>query len=85
MCQREGILHGYSATEARGAVRNAFVSWQRRKSGALLHIITGKGKGSPNGPVLRGLVKGLLRGDLHLMVADYALDEDEGGYKVRLR
>jgi DNA-nicking Smr family endonuclease len=51
----------------------------------VVHIITGKGRGSANGPVLRGLVKGLLRGELRGMVAEWQLDDAEGGYRVRLR
>jgi DNA-nicking Smr family endonuclease len=78
-------LHGLSATEAPSAVRSFLETWRRRKSGALVHIITGKGKGSANGPVLRGLVKGLLQGELRSLVTEWRLDEGEGGYRVRLR
>ena len=78
-------LHGYSATEAPSAVRTFLDTWRRRKPGALVHIITGKGKGSANGPVLRGLVKGLLQGELRAMVAEWGLDDGEGGYRVRVR
>ena len=78
-------LHGYSATEAPSAVRTFLDTWRRRKPGALVHIITGKGKGSANGPVLRGLVKGLLQGELRGMVAEWGLDDGEGGYRVRMR
>jgi hypothetical protein len=38
-------LHGYTATEAPSAVRAFLQSWHRRKSGAVVHIITAKGKG----------------------------------------
>lgn len=78
-------LHGRSATQAPSAVRTFLQTWQRRKSGAVVHIITGKGKGSANGPVLRGLVKNLLQGELRAMVGEWGLDDGEGGYKVRLR
>jgi DNA-nicking Smr family endonuclease len=78
-------LHGFSATEAPSAVRTFLATWQRRKSGALVHIITGKGKSSANGPVLRGLVKNLLQGELRAMVAEWGLDDGEGGYRVRVR
>ncbi len=78
-------LHNYSAAEAPSAVRNFLDSWQRRKSGALVHIITGKGRGSPNGPVLRRCVKSLLKSEFRVRVLDFALDENEGGYKVKLR
>src|SRR5207248_2118060 len=45
-------LHGFGAIEARSAVRAFLESWRRRKAGAVVHIITGKGKGSTGGPVL---------------------------------
>ena len=77
-------LHGLGAIEARAAVRAFLESWRRRKAGAVVHIITGKGKGSAGGPVLRGLVKGLLRGELRAMVAEFQVDDGEGGYRVRL-
>ena len=78
-------LHGFSAIEAPSAVRSFLDRWRRRKPGAVVHIITGKGKGSANGPVLRGMVKTLLQGELRSMVAQWDLDDAEGGYKVRLR
>ena len=78
-------LHGYGATEAPAAVRAFLASWQRRRPGAVVHIITGKGKGSANGPVLRGLVKILLQGEQRSVVAEWGLDDAGGGYKVRLR
>jgi len=51
----------------------------------VVHINTGKGKGSANGPVLRGLVKTLLQGELRAMVEESQLDDGEGGYRVRVR
>ncbi len=78
-------LHGFGAMEARSAVRAFLEGWQRRKAGAVVHIVTGKGKGSPGGPVLRGLVKTLLQGELRAMVSQWSLDDGEGGYRVRLR
>ena len=78
-------LHGFSANEAGPAVRAFLESWQRRKAGAMVHIITGKGKGSPAGPVLRGLVAGMLKGALASLVADWAPDDAGGGFRVRVR
>ena len=78
-------LHGFGAIEARSALRAFLESWRRRKAGALVHIITGKGKGSAGGPVLRGLVKTLLQGELRGMVSEWGLDDGEGGYRVRVR
>ena len=78
-------LHGFTATEAPSAVRSFLDSWRRRKPGAIVHVITGKGKGSQNGPVLRALVKSLLQGELRSMIARWDLDDGEGGYKVQVR
>ncbi len=78
-------LHGFGAVEAQSAVRAFLESWQRRKAGAVVHIITGKGKGSTSGPVLRGLVKTLLQGELRGMVVEWGLDDGEGGYRVKVR
>ena len=78
-------LHGFSANEAPAAVRTFLETWQRRKAGAILHIITGKGRGSPGGPVLRGLVAGLLKGASRALVADWAPDDAGGGFRVRVR
>ena len=78
-------LHGFGAVEARSAVRAFLESWQRRKAGAVVHIVTGRGRGSAGVPVLRGLVKTLLQGELRAMVADWGLDDGEGGYRVKLR
>ena len=77
-------LHGYSAAEAPSALRRFLQTWQRRKNGAVVQIITGKGKGSADGPVLRGLVKNLLQGELRAMVGEWRMDDGEGGYRVRL-
>jgi len=57
----------------------------RRGPGAVVHIITGKGKGSAGRPVLCGAVAALLRGELAPRVADWSRDVDEGGFLVRVR
>lgn len=66
-------------------MRSLLETWRRRQPGAVLHIITGKGQRSAGAPVLRGLVKGLLQGDLREFVAEWSRDDAEGGYKVRVR
>ena len=78
-------LHGFGAIEARSAVRAFLQGWRRRKSGAVVHIITGRGKGSPGAPVLRGLVKTLLQSELRALVSEWSLDDGEGGYRVKVR
>lgn len=79
-------LHGFTAAEAERAVRNFITTWQRRASGQVVHIITGRGRGSPGRPVLRGAVKRFLAADdVAHFVTDVQLDLDDGGYLVRLR
>ncbi|TFG88955.1 MAG: hypothetical protein E4H17_01505 [Gemmatimonadales bacterium] len=78
-------LHGHTAAQARDAVRSFLSLSARRWPGAVVHIITGKGRGSVGRPVLRGAVAGMLRGELAPRVADWAKDIDEGGFLVRLR
>ena len=78
-------LHGFTGAEASAAVRRLLETWRQRQPGAVVHIITGKGKGSAGGPVLRGLVRRLLKGELREWVAEWARDDAEGGYKVRVR
>lgn len=78
-------LHGLTGPEASVAVRSFLETWRRRRPGAVVHIITGKGRRSAGAPVLRGLVKTLLQGELRALVGDWARDDADGGYKVRLR
>ena len=78
-------LHGSSAAEARVLVRAFVEAAARRTPGAVLHVITGKGRGSAGRPVLRDAVAGLLRGELSPRVADWSRDVDEGGFLVRVR
>ncbi len=79
-------LHGFTAAEAERAVRNFITTWQGRAGGRVVHIITGRGRGSRGRPVLRGAVKRFLAaGDVARFVAEVQLDLDDGGYLVRLR
>lgn len=78
-------LHGSAVAEARAAVR-AFIATQSRTArGSVVHVITGKGKGSPNGAVLRPAIAAELRGACAHLIADWSRDTDDGGFKVRLR
>ena len=78
-------LHGSSADEARAMVRRFLGAESRSKRGRVVHIITGKGKGSRNGAVLRPLVAAELRGACARFVTEWGPDVGEGGFKVRLR
>jgi len=78
-------LHGMSAAQAEAAVRTFIDSWRRREPGAVVLIITGKGKGSEGGAVLRPAIRALLKTKLSGYVSDWALDDSEGAYRVQLR
>jgi DNA-nicking Smr family endonuclease len=77
-------LHGMPVAEAVRAVRSFVALWRGRRPGAVLHVITGKGRGSAGRPALRPAIRALLKGDLRAAVCDWALDADEGGFLVRL-
>lgn len=78
-------LHGMNSVEAQVRVTSFLQTNARRRPGALLHIVTGRGRGSVAGPVLRPLVKRLLTGELARFVAAMGRDVDDGGFVVRLR
>jgi DNA-nicking Smr family endonuclease len=76
-------LHGMSAAEAVAAA-SAFVRRvHKRQPGALVHLITGRGRGSPGRPVLKPKVRTLLRSG-ELPVREWGEDLDGGGFLVRL-
>jgi DNA-nicking Smr family endonuclease len=56
---------------------------RKRQRGALVHIITGKGRGSPGHPVLKTRVRTLLKAG-SLPVEAWGTDLDGGGFLVRL-
>jgi hypothetical protein len=80
-------LHGDTAMEAERRVRD-FVHAQARLTGAggrVLHVITGRGRGSAGRPVLPGVVRRVLQGDVARFVEDFDRDLDEAGFLIRLR
>jgi len=77
-------LHGLSALEAERALRAFLQTWRARRPGAVLHVITGKGRGSAGRPALLPAVRRLLRGELREMARDWALDLDEGGFLIQV-
>jgi DNA-nicking Smr family endonuclease len=76
-------LHGMTATEAEPAVRAFLQRCRRRTPGGLVHIITGRGRGSPGRPVLKSRVKTMLKAG-GLPAAAWGEDLNGGGYLVRL-
>lgn len=76
-------LHGMTGAEAVDAA-SAFIRRVRRRApGALVHIITGRGRGSRTHPVLKPRIRTLLRSGT-LPVQDWGEDLDGGGFLVRL-
>lgn len=77
-------LHGASRLEAPAILRLFLETSARRHPGGLVHVITGRGRGSAAGPVLFPLVRRLLSGDLARFAARWGRDVDDGGYLIRL-
>ncbi len=78
-------LHGFRREEARLRVIAVVTSAHRKQRGELIHIITGKGRHSSDGAVLKGAVKTVLKGEAAAMIKAFGPDLDEGGYLVRIR
>ena len=77
-------LHGQTVAEATAHVRSFLATWQRRAPGAVVHVITGKGRRSPNGPALLPAIRSFLKSAPATLVREWARDMDEGGFLVRL-
>ena len=78
-------LHGETAKSAGKKVTFFVERWCRRQPGAVLLIITGKGSGSPGGPVLRDHIRRLLDGPLAGSVDEWTMDMSGGAILVRVR
>lgn len=78
-------LHGLGADEAKRVVLGFLQSWSRRGRGNVVHIITGRGRGSAGRPVLPGVVKRILTGESAPLVDRWQKDENEGGVLVKLK
>jgi DNA-nicking Smr family endonuclease len=77
-------LHGMNAAEAEAAATAFLRRVHRRSRGALVHVITGRGRGSAGRPVLKPRIRTLLKSG-ELPVAAWGEDLDGGGYLVRLQ
>jgi DNA-nicking Smr family endonuclease len=77
-------LHRLTGDEVERVVRN-FLETQAARGRGVVRIITGKGKNSPDGPVLLPRVRSLLKGALARYVADWRLGDDGGSFVVRVR
>ena len=78
-------LHGATRAEASTKVEDFLATWQRKASGRVVHVITGRGLGSSGAPLLKGLVDDLLRNQLKVYVSKSEPDLDGGGFLIRLK
>jgi DNA-nicking Smr family endonuclease len=78
-------LHGDTAMDAERRVRDFIRTHARVSSGRVIHVVTGKGRGSAGRPVLPGVVRKVLGGDVARFVAEFDRDLDEAGFLVRLK
>jgi len=78
-------LHGDTAVDAERRVRDFILTHARISRGRVVHVITGRGRGSAGAPVLPGVVRRVLRGDVAPWVAEFDRDLDEAGYLIRIR
>ncbi len=77
-------LHQWTRSEVEANLFGVVQAIRRRERGALLHLVTGRGKHSAGGPVLRPLVRRMLaQGQLGAVVA-WGRDDADGGFLVRL-
>lgn len=76
-------LHGFRASEVREQLPLFLSGARRRYPRGLVHVITGKGRGSAGGPVLKTIVRTMLRSG-ELEVSEWGEDASGGGYLLRL-
>src|SRR5690348_13260759 len=50
-------LHGFPAGEVESALRAFLETWKARAPGGIVHVITGRGRGSKGAPIIKSLVK----------------------------
>ncbi len=77
-------LHHFAVTEVEAAVCNFLKTWQKRAPGAVVHIVTGKGRQSSGSPVLKPRVRKCLKANTLSVVKDWTRDLDDGGFLVLL-
>jgi hypothetical protein len=78
-------LHGDTALDAERRVADFIRTQARIRPGQVVHVITGKGRGSAGRPVLPGAVRRVLAGDVARFVAQWDKDLDEAGFLIRLK
>lgn len=78
-------LHGDTALDAERRVRDFILAHAQVSRGQVLHVITGRGRGSQGRPVLPGVVRRVLSGDVARFVSDWDRDLDDAGFMIRLK
>ncbi len=78
-------LHGHTVESALRKVRNDLATFRRRKAGAVVHVITGKGSGSTGPARIRPAVGKALSGELASLIDGFERDIEDGGFLVRLK
>ena len=78
-------LHGLTAAQAEAQVDFFLARHSGLETGAVVRIVTGKGRRSESDPVLLPLVQRLLEGKLARYVARHRLDVGSGAYLVQVR
>lgn len=78
-------LHGQTVSEAAGNAERFLRVQARARPGAVIRVITGRGRSGGSAPV-RTRVRSLLRAlrEQGVVVRDYVLEETEGSFLVRL-
>ena len=79
-------LHGQSVLEAVKNAESFLRSQARARPGAIVRVVTGRGKGGGDAPI-RSRTRTLLRRlkEQGTVVGDYVLEDGEGSFLVRLR
>jgi DNA-nicking Smr family endonuclease len=78
-------LHGFTAGEAIAHLGHYLARARKRAPGGLLHVITGKGRNSAKGSVLKPAVRSYLRENAARHVATWSKDHDDSGFLIRLK
>ena len=78
-------LHGETADSARQKAEWFLDRWARQRPGAVVRIITGKGKRSDAGTVLLPMVRELLDGACAHRVDEWTTERSGGSVVVRLK
>lgn len=79
-------LHGQSVLEAERNAARFLISQRKARPGAVVRLITGRGRGSGGPSPVRTRVRTLLRQEREggRTVRDFVLEESEGSFLVRL-